>query len=103
MFCVPAPSAGLDTMRCVLRIRYNTTTTDFDQYTTDYRNNCNPNDNQCTNSPIADRDNREALTYVSLFDSDPRYNLSFAGERVLLQCCLGHSVFSLDSRVSLGT
>eukprot|EP00298_Acanthocystis_sp_HF-20_P009224 c18180_g1_i1.p1 GENE.c18180_g1_i1~~c18180_g1_i1.p1 ORF type:complete len:728 (-),score=233.95 c18180_g1_i1:67-2211(-) len=75
---LPSIPAGVNNLTCVLRLRYNITTGDFNQ-TLDSRNNCNPNDLTCTNSPIADRDNRESMTYLNILEeSDERYNLSFA-------------------------
>eukprot|EP00300_Choanocystis_sp_HF-7_P042744 c9442_g2_i1.p1 GENE.c9442_g2_i1~~c9442_g2_i1.p1 ORF type:complete len:447 (+),score=99.18 c9442_g2_i1:29-1342(+) len=75
---LPALPDGLDTMRCVLRMRYNVSTSDFNQ-TLDRRGNCEPNDMTCTNSPIADRNNREALTYLQFSDeNDDRLKLSVA-------------------------
>eukprot|EP00300_Choanocystis_sp_HF-7_P036492 c52346_g1_i1.p1 GENE.c52346_g1_i1~~c52346_g1_i1.p1 ORF type:complete len:750 (+),score=176.32 c52346_g1_i1:179-2251(+) len=75
---LPALPDGLDTMRCVLRLRYNVSTNDFNQ-TLDRRGNCEPNDMTCTNSPIIDRNNREALTYYQfLNEADDRLKLSLA-------------------------
>lgn len=75
---LPSPPEGVDKMRCVLRMRYNASTDDFPK-NLDRTGNCNPNDYECTNSPVIDRDNREKLTYVNVFGmTDEREKLSLA-------------------------
>lgn len=75
---LPWLEEGVNSKRCVLRLRYNASTDDFDK-NLDRTSNCDPNDYDCTNSPIADRDNREELTYVHVFGStDDREKLSLA-------------------------